>query len=121
MAINGVGNRSNQSIQSLVDMRSRLDDLQRQLGSGKKSTTYSGLGLDRSLTVGLRSQLSGLKSFDDSIANVGVRLNLAQTALTQVDESRIAVKSSIMKSVYTIDNSGQTADQKAAYQHLDLM
>lgn len=121
MTVSGVSNRSMQTIQSLVDMRTRLDDLQRQLGSGKKSDTYSGLGLDRSLTVGLRSQLAALKSFDDSISNVGVRLNLAQTALTQVDDSRTSVKSAVMKSVYTIDNSGQTSDQKAAYQHLDLV
>ena len=121
MTISSVGNRSGQLIQSLVDMRSRLDDLQRQLGTGKKSSTYSGLGLDRSLTIGLRSQLSALKSFDDSITNVGVRLNLAQTALMQVDKSRIAVKSAVMKSTYAIDDSGQTADQKAAFQHLDLM
>ena len=41
-------------------MRSQLDDLQRQLGTGKKSDTYAGLGLDRGLTVGLRSQLSAI-------------------------------------------------------------
>ena len=30
-------------------MRTQLDDLQRQLGTGKKSDTYAGLGLDRGL------------------------------------------------------------------------
>src|SRR5690242_19802699 len=116
MTISGLGSRSSQTIQSLVDMRARLDELQRQLGTGKKSNTYSGLGLDRSLTVGLRSQLSALKSYGDSISDVDVRLQLAQTALTQVDSSRISVKNAVMKSVYTLDNTGQTADQKAAYQ-----
>ena len=36
-------------------MRRQLDDLQRQLGTGKKSDTYAGLGLDRGLAVGLRT------------------------------------------------------------------
>ena len=60
-------------VQSLVDMRAQLDDLQRQLGTGKKSDTYAGLGLDRGLAVGLRSQLAALGGFDDTITNVGVR------------------------------------------------
>src|SRR4051794_31869393 len=106
MTISGLGNRSGQTIQSLLNMRSRLDDLQRQLGTGKKSSTYSGLGLDRSLAVGLRSQLTSIKAFGDSINDVDVRLKLSQTALTQVDSSRIAVKNAVMKSVYTLDNTG---------------
>ena len=121
MTISGLGNRSSQTMKVLVDMRTKLDDLQRQLGTGKKSATYSGLGLDRSLAVGLRSQLTSIKAFGDSITDVDVRLKLSQTALTQVDGSRIAVKNAVMKSVYTLDNTGQTADQKAAYQHLDLI
>src|SRR5690242_10336290 len=121
MTISSLGSRSSQMVQSLIDMRARLDDLQRQLGTGKKSSTYSGLGLDRSLTLGLRSQLTAIKAFGDSITDVDVRLKLSQTALTQVDDSRIAVKNAVMQSNYTLDNTGQTADQKAAFQQLDLM
>ena len=66
-------------------MRSQLDDLQRQLGTGKKSDSYAGLGLDRGLTVGLRSQLSAISGYQDTITQVGVRLDLMQTALTQFD------------------------------------
>ena len=71
-------------MQSLVDMRQQLDDLQRQLGTGKKSDTYAGLGLDRGFAVGLRAQLSALAGYDDTITNVDVRLNLAQTALGRI-------------------------------------
>ena len=58
MSIAGVGSRTTQSVQSLVDMRAQLDDLQRQLGTGKKSTTYAGVGVDRGLAVGLRAAVS---------------------------------------------------------------
>ena len=51
MTITGISSRSALSMQSIVDMRRQLDDLQRQLGTGKKSDTYAGLGLDRGLTV----------------------------------------------------------------------
>ncbi len=57
MSITGIGSRSSLVVQSLVDMRRQLDDLQRQLGTGKKSDTYAGIGLDRGLAVGLRSHL----------------------------------------------------------------
>ena len=53
MAVTGIGGSSALSLQAIAQMRSQLDDLQRQLGTGKKSDTYAGLGLDRGLTVGL--------------------------------------------------------------------
>ena len=59
MNVTGVGVRSSLVVQSLGDMRTQLDDLQRQLGTGKKSTTYAGLGIDRGLAVGLRGQALG--------------------------------------------------------------
>ena len=63
MSINSVGSNAALMVQSLVSMRSQLDDLQRQLGTGKKADTYAGLGLDRGLAVGLRAQVSGIASF----------------------------------------------------------
>ena len=60
MNVTGVGARSSLVVQSLGDMRRQLGDLQRQLGTGKKSTTYAGLGIDRGLAVGLRSRLSAI-------------------------------------------------------------
>jgi hypothetical protein len=77
---------------SLVDMRSQLGDLQRQMATGKKSDTYAGIGLDRGLTVGLRSHLSSMKAFGDSITNVDVRLNLSQATLSRVADLGREVK-----------------------------
>ena len=47
--ITGVGPQSSLMVSALGDMRTRLTDLQRQLGTGEKSTTYAGLGIDRGL------------------------------------------------------------------------
>jgi hypothetical protein len=77
---------------SLVDMRTQLGDLQRQMATGKRSDTYAGIGLDRGLTVGLRSHLSALQSYGDSITNVDVRLKLEQTVLSRIDELGRGVK-----------------------------
>ena len=83
MSISGIGGSAQMSLQAIVAMRDQLDDLQRQLGTGQKSDSYAGLGLDRGLTVGLRSQLSAIAGYQDAITQVGVRLDLMQTALSQ--------------------------------------
>jgi flagellar hook-associated protein 3 FlgL len=84
MSIVGVGTRSLLLTQSLVGMRAQLGDLQRQLATGKRSDDYAGIGIDRGLTVGLRSHLSAIGAYGDTITNIGVRLELAQTALGRV-------------------------------------
>jgi flagellar hook-associated protein 3 FlgL len=93
MSVGGVGARTLLLTKSLVDMRSQLGDLQRQLATGKKSNTYAGIGLDRGLTVGLRSHLSAMKSYGNTITNVDVRLELAQSTLSRVAELGREVKS----------------------------
>lgn len=92
MSVGAVGARSLLLTKSLVAMRTQLGDLQRQLATGKKSDTYAGIGLDRGLTVGLRSHLSAMKSYGDSITHVDVRLKLAQSTLTRVAELGREVK-----------------------------
>src|SRR5215468_373065 len=113
MSISGVGSRSALTVQSLVDMRAQLDELQRQLASGKKSTTYAGLGVDRGFTVGLRSQASSLQAFGDTITQVDFRLNVAQTSLTRIGAISDQVRSSTLLGA-TIDSSGSTVAQSSA-------
>src|SRR5438046_2779821 len=60
MSIAGIGSTSSLLVQSLVDLRRQLDDLQRQIGTGQKSTDYAGIGIDRGLGVSLRAQADGL-------------------------------------------------------------
>ena len=120
MSISGIGTRSALGIQTLVEMRRQLDELQRQLGSGKKSTTYAGLGLDRGLAVGLRSRLSAIESFQSSITHVDVRLNVAQTALSRLVDIGREVKSAAFQSS-NIDSNGATIPQSTAYASLNEM
>ena len=121
MSVTGVGSSSALMVQAVVDMRARLADLQRQLGSGQKSTTYAGIGLDRGLTVGLRSQLSAIGSYRDTITMVGVRIDIAQTSLGRMDELSNEVKRATQLATFDLDNAGQTTGQKNARLHLDEM
>src|SRR3569832_766522 len=102
MGVTGIGSGAAITLASITQMKSQLDDLQRQLGSGIKSTTYAGLGLDSGLTVGLRSQLNSITGYQSTITQVGVRLDLMQTALTQFSSVSSQAQSAILQSQYQL-------------------
>lgn len=121
MAIMGVMNSASVIIQSLADMRAKLDELQRQLATGDKSDTYAGLGPQRALTVGLQAQLDAARGFDDTIIKVGTRLSLAQTSLTAIYESAQNVKHAVVQPSFILGQNGQTVDQQSAQGQLDII
>jgi flagellar hook-associated protein 3 FlgL len=122
MIINtSLGLHSALSVETLIEMRNQLNDLQRQLGTGKKSVTYAGLGLDRGLTIGLRSQLSTMAGFAQTISEVDIRLKLAGEALTQLDSISRSAKSTVMQSNFVLTGGNQTIDQRTAYIQFDQL
>jgi len=121
MSIQGVSGISSSMIGSLVDLNNQLNDLQQELGTGQKSQTYAGLGVQRGLTVGLQSQLAAIGGFDDTITAVGTQLSVAQTALQGIATSADTVKQSAINSPFKIDQTGQTTDQQSAQGQLDQM
>jgi hypothetical protein len=118
MSVSGIGSSSSLLVAALTSMRSQLDDLQRQLGTGNKSTNYAGLGLDRGLVVGLRSHLSAISSYADTTTNVNLRINLQQTTLTRIGTINGSVKAATQTN-FSIDASGQTVGQHAANAQFD--
>jgi flagellar hook-associated protein 3 FlgL len=119
MNVTGVGVTSSLVVQSLGDMRSQLDDLQRQLGTGQKSTTYAGLGIDRGLAVGLRAKLAAITGYADAVTQVGVRISVQQTALSQIQAIGSTAKSASLTQPFDLDSSGQASTQRAAMTQLD--
>src|SRR4029077_4868678 len=116
--ITGVGPKSSLIVSALGDMRTQLSDLQRQLGTGQKSTTYAGLGLDRGLAGSLRGKLSAMENYADSVTPIRVRTSVQQSSLARIAEIRRTVKSSTLTPL-DIDSTGQTATQRAAAAQLD--
>lgn len=119
MSVSGIGSSSSLIVQSLVNTRSQLDDLQRQLGTGQKSTTYAGLGPDRGLSVSLRNQLNLMNGYADAATNVGVRIDLASNALSGISSVATTVKGATQTDSFTVDSSGQTQTQRSAVGQLD--
>jgi flagellin-like hook-associated protein FlgL len=121
MTVTGVGSTTLPILQSLSSMKSKLDDLQKQLASGLKSDTYAGFGTDRGLTVGLRSQLSAITGFQQTNTLVGVRLEMMQTALTEFDSVAQQAKSTIAQSQFALNGGTTTTDQANAVNVLDQL
>src|SRR5262245_44578768 len=117
MSVTGIGSRSTLAVQALVDMRHQLDDLQRQLGTGKKADTYAGIGIDRGFVVGLRSHVSAIGAYDDTISSVTVRMNLAQSALGRMADISHTTKSNAFAPP-NIQGNGSTIAQSTAYSEL---
>jgi flagellar hook-associated protein 3 FlgL len=119
MSISAVAANISPVIQSVLEMRKKLDDLQRQLGTGMKADTYAGLGPHIGLAVGLTRQLDAISSFNDTITVVGTRMSIGQTALSQIADAGNQVKSGTLLPNFVIDGTGQTNAQKSAYYQLD--
>jgi flagellar hook-associated protein 3 FlgL len=119
MAISDIGPLLSPTLQSITSIRAQLDDLQRQLGTGEKADTFAGLGVQAGVAVALQAQLTALGGFDDTIATIGTRLNLAQTALGQISSVRQSVQGETVQPSFSIDATGQTSVQKTARDQLD--
>ena len=119
MTISGVSANLAPLIQSALDINKKLDDLQTQLGSGQKSTTYAGLGSQSGIAVALSAQLAALSSFDDTMTNAGTTISLQQLVLQQIASIGNTVQSSAGLPNYAIDGTGQTTVQKSAASQLD--
>jgi hypothetical protein len=121
MAISGIGMKSSSIGDSLLNVRAQLEDMQRQLGTGKKSETYAGLGVERSFAIGLRAQLSNLASYKDTIANVNTRLNVGNSVLERLINIGSNIKTSASGSSTQLENTGQTMSQVRARDSLAEM
>src|SRR5215813_10448098 len=118
MGVDSIGSSSSLVVQQLINMRQQLDDLQRQMSTGKKADTYQGLGVDRGFTVGLRAQASALQAFGDTITHVDFRLKVAQSSLQRIGEISDEVRSSTILGA-SVDSSGSTVAQSTANAELN--
>ena len=113
MSINGITNPFFQT-RTVANLQSQLINLQSELGTGQVSQDYAGVGDNRGLAITLQAQLSALGNYGNVMDTVGVRLSIAQQSLTAIDTSSRVVRSTLLNSKFTLNQSGQTADQGTA-------
>lgn len=114
MAIDGVSGRTSYLGSSILNLKSQLDTLTQQLASGRKSSTYAGLGLDSGTATGLRAQISSIAGYSNTATVLNTRINVANLSLQGMSDSASQVKAAAAGATLNIDSSGQTAGQKTA-------
>lgn len=114
MTIEGVSGRTSYLGSSIINIKTQLDTLTDQLASGKKSYTYSGLGVDAGVATGLRAQISGIASFSNTATVLNTRINIANLSLQGISDAGSQVKGAAAGATLTLDSAGQTAGQKTA-------
>jgi flagellar hook-associated protein 3 FlgL len=121
MAINSVTYGSSVLNQSVVDLKNQLTMLQSQLTTGKKSTSYAGMGVNEGFAIAARSQLSSISAFSDTMSNINTNIGVANTALQAMVEIGTTVQNSANSSSQALNTAGQTIAQQTATSQLASM
>ena len=121
MAINSVSYGPTYLNQSLLNLNNQLATLQSQLTTGKKSTSYAGMGVNEGFAIAARSQLANISAFSDTMSNINTNIGVANTALQSMVDIGKTVQNSANSSSQTLNSAGQTIAQQTATSQLSSM
>ncbi|GLR91504.1 flagellar protein [Bradyrhizobium iriomotense] len=96
------------------NINQQLTDLSTQLSTGKLSQNYSGMGTNEGFAIASRAQLSNIAAYTDTITNVNVSINLANTALQSLSTIRNTVQTGAASTAQDLNVNGQTIAQNTA-------
>ncbi len=121
MAINSVSYGPTYLNQSLLNLNSQLTTLQSQLTTGKKSTSYAGMGVNEGFAIAARAQLANISAFSDTMSNINTNIGIANTALQSMVDIGTTVLNSANSSMQGLNSDGQTIAQQTATSQLSSM
>lgn len=118
--ISGYVNRSTLTMQMLTQMRWQLDDLQRQLATGKRADTYGALGIGRTMDLEARMRLSRMDAYESSINAVDLRVGIMNTALDRLRKIGQDARANMrFPAEFDLNGGSQTSAQQYATLWLD--
>jgi len=121
MAINSVSFGPTYLNQSLLNLNNQLTTLQSQLTTGKKSTSYAGMGVNEGFAIAARSQLANISAFSDTMSNINTNIGVANTGLQSMVDIGTTVLNSANSSSQALNSAGQTIAQQTATSQLSSM
>lgn len=89
--------RSNTNTARLLDMRAQLDDLQRQLSTGQRSSTYGGLGNFRVSSLTFRNQIAVSQGYAEVSDITVTRLKLMTSSTDELKTLAAGARSVMLK------------------------
>ncbi|KJC39486.1 flagellar protein [Bradyrhizobium sp. LTSP849] len=114
MSISSINYGSSVLGAQIRNINQQLTDLSTQLSTGKLSQNYSGMGTNEGFAIASRSQLSNIAAYTDTMTNVNVNINLANTALQSLTTIRNTVQTGSATSSQDLNVNGQTVAQNTA-------
>ncbi len=114
MSISSINYSSSVLGAQIRNINQQLTDLSTQLSTGKLSQNYSGMGTNEGFAIASRSQLSNIAAYTDTMTNVNVNINLANTALQSLTTIRNTVQTGSATSAQDLNVNGQTVAQNTA-------
>jgi hypothetical protein len=121
MAINGIGYGSTVLGQSVRNLNDQLTALQSQLTTGKKATTYAGMGVNEGFAIAARAQLSNISAFTDTMTKINTTISVANTALQALVNIGGQVQNAAAGGAQALNGAGQTIAQQNATAQLSTM
>ncbi|MFO1148466.1 MAG: flagellin [Alsobacter sp.] len=107
--------KSRQNATNLLSLRDQMTDLQRQLATGKLSSTYAGLGTGALKSLDLRETLARYDDFASTITDATTRLKLMDATLTGIAGEQQTIKKGLVASgMSTLQSNGQSLAQQTA-------
>jgi hypothetical protein len=114
MSISSINYGSSVLGAQIRNINQQLTDLSTQLSTGKLSQNYSGMGTNEGFAIAGRAQLSNIAAYTDTITNVNVNINLANTALQSLTTIRNTVQTGSASTAQDLNVNGQTVAQNTA-------
>lgn len=114
MSISSINYSSSVLGSQIRNINQQLTDLSTQLSTGKLSQNYSGMGTNEGFAIAGRAQLSNIAGYTDTITNVNVSINLANTALQSLTKIRSTVQTGSANTAQDLNVNGQTIAQNTA-------
>ncbi|MCP3388452.1 flagellar protein [Bradyrhizobium sp. CCGB12] len=114
MSISSINYSSSVLGYQIRNINQQLTDLSTQLSTGKLSQNYSGMGTNEGFAIAGRAQLSNIAAYTDTITNVNVNVNLANTALQSLTTIRNTVQTGSASTAQDLNVNGQTVAQNTA-------
>src|SRR5258708_5766827 len=121
MAINSIGYGSTVLGQSVRNLNDQLTTLSSQLTTGKKATTYAGMGVNEGFAIAARAQLSNISAFTDTMTKINTTISVANAALQSLVSIGTQVQGAAAASSQALNGAGQTIAQQNAQAQLGSM
>jgi flagellar hook-associated protein 3 FlgL len=121
MAITGIGFGNTILGGSIQSLKAQMADLQNQLTSGKKSTTYSGMGANEGFAIAARAQLSNIAAYTDTMTKINTNIQVGNTALQALSDIGKQLQTAANSGSQALNSTGQTAGQQTAVAEFSSM